>query len=88
MTRESRWTWICWDAVDGRMKAHVRLIPEMMDTEAAGRSWGFSIGNVNFDTEAEAIAFADQVDAFMDKMREAIIEDYEESLVRLGPSFY
>ena len=87
MARDRKWTWICFDAVDGKMKAYVRLIPSMMDTEAAGRSWGFSIGNVTFDTEAEANAFADQVDAFMDKMKDAIIEDYEESRIHLGSSF-
>lgn len=82
MSRESEWTTICWDIdkTSNTWKAHVRLVPSMLDTDATGRPWGFSIGNINFANEKEANDFADQVDAFMNKMKEAIIEDYEEEM--------
>lgn len=76
--RESKWTHIYWDFMDGKMKAYVRLIPDFMDTEQCGYPHGLSIGNSSFDTEAEAIRFADSVDAFMYTMMQEFLDDLQE----------
>jgi hypothetical protein len=74
--RDSKWTQIYWDSIEGSLRAYVRFVPDFLDTEAAGFSHGISLGNVNFATEKEANEFADSADVFFNKMEESLLEEH------------
>lgn len=89
MSWHGKWTSIYWDidpsipadAGRNRMRAYVRFTPPNMDLSATGFSHGISISGCFFDTEKEAIEHAKILEErFFDKMKEAIIEDYLESV--------
>lgn len=77
--RESKWTHIYWDFIEGKMKAYIRFVPDFMNTEAAGFSHGISVSGNSFDTAEEANIHADRIDKFMDEMEKKIIEEYLEN---------
>ena len=90
--RKSKWTQIYFDSVKneaGKVESfyYVRLVPDFMDTEAAGSSHGLAISGRlkvptrNDDDQAwgEACHLADFVDSFMDNMLKDFFEvDAEE----------
>lgn len=64
-----RWTSIYWDAHDNgvelKLLPYVRLVPVVMDTEAAGFSHGVSVFNQFFETEREAFKASAKLENFM-----------------------
>lgn len=79
--RKSRWTQIYWGTAPGREGLHpfVRLVPNFMDTEAAGFSHGIGLGHGPFDSEDEANQAADAYDRFLDAMLDDLAESEAES---------
>jgi hypothetical protein len=75
--RDSRWTQIYWDVNEktGKLAPYVRFSPEFMAMEAAGFSHGLSIGGF-FETEEQAIAWANRLDTFFNAMIEDL-RDFE-----------
>jgi hypothetical protein len=78
--RNSRWSQIYWDVntITGKLAPYVRFTPEFMDLEAAGFSHGLSIGGF-FETEKQAVAWADTMDAFFNTMVKELREFESES---------
>lgn len=70
--RDSKWTQIYWGTAYGKQGLHpfVRLVPNFMDTEAAGFSHGIGLGHGPFESEAAALLAADSFDNFLDSMLE------------------
>lgn len=64
-----RWTSIYWDAHDNgvelKLLPYVRLVPVIMDTEAAGFGHGVSVLNQFFETEKEAFEASAKLENFM-----------------------
>jgi len=74
--RRSKWTSIYWDITepDGRVRPYVRLTPCFMDLGGAGYPHGLSLSGGPFETECEAVKFADSIDIFMDGMILSYVE--------------
>lgn len=67
--KRSKWTMIYWDLdpETGKLAPYIRLVPNFMDLEDAGYPHGLSLGGFRPD-EADAKAFAESVDRFMDAL--------------------
>lgn len=70
---ESKWTRVYWD----RGFYFVRLIPNMLDLEEAGRPWGLALAT-RYNSPYEAHKFADSVDQFFDLLESTILRKDEE----------
>lgn len=67
-----KWTSILHDvppfAEEIKLKAYIRLVPDIMDCEYAGYSWGLSVLNKFYDDEQDASFDRAKVERFMNQV--------------------